>query len=381
MSKRKIQLIPTLYTVGEKASPDRNGCFSENTFEAALGCFNHGADGLLLLDLSETDQDHDAAVACQKKICRKLDLPLYLGGHLKRLEDVKKYLYTGAAGVLGLPGDEQVCQEGAERFGKEKVRMLPELCCAANFDGVRLQAEDEPEFIFLSVSPETDLFGWKLQLKSEGVPVEFWEQKLSWSDLKKNSDGLVPAVVQDAATDEVLMLAYMNETSFQKTVESGRMTYFSRSRQSLWLKGETSGHFQYVKSLTADCDFDTLLSKVHQVGAACHTGARSCFFNEVVKKDDRNTNPNKVFEEVYQVILDRKLHPREGSYTNYLFDKGIDKILKKVGEEATEIVIAAKNPDPEEIIYEISDFLYHVMVLMAEKGVTWEEITRELANR
>ena len=134
---------------------DRNGCFSENTFEAALGCFNHGADGLLLLDLSETDQDHDAAVACQKKICRKLDLPLYLGGHLKRLEDVKKYLYTGAAGVLGLPGDEQVCQEGAERFGKEKVRMLPELCCAANFDGVRLQAEDEPEFIFLSVSPET----------------------------------------------------------------------------------------------------------------------------------------------------------------------------------------------------------------------------------
>ena len=145
--------------------------------------------------------------------------------------------------------------------------------------------------IFLSVSPETDLFGWKLQLKSEGVPVEFWEQKLSWSDLKKNSDGLVPAVMQDAATDEVLMLAYMNETSFQKTVESGRMTYFSRSRQSLWLKGETSGHFQYVKSLTADCDFDTLLSKVHQVGAACHT----CLLYTSTGVDPENSHSNQTY--------------------------------------------------------------------------------------
>ena len=145
--------------------------------------------------------------------------------------------------------------------------------------------------------------------------------------------------------------------------------------------GLTSGHVQYVKSLSLDCDNDTILAKVAQVGAACHTGKRSCFFQTLMKKEYDDTNPLRVFQDVYDVILDRKVNPKEGSYTNYLFDKGIDKILKKVGEECTEIVIAAKNPDKEEIKYEISDFLYHVMVLMAEKGVTWEDITRELARR
>jgi len=208
-----------------------------------------------------------------------------------------------------------------------------------------------------------------------------FEPKLSWSDLKPNSDGLVPVVVQDFQTGEVLMLAYMNEESLNSTIRTGKMTYYSRSRKALWVKGETSGHTQYVKSLTADCDFDTILAKVSQVGVACHTGAPSCFFNEIVKKEYVERNPLKVFEDVYAVIMDRKKNPKEGSYTNYLFDKGLDKILKKVGEEATEIVIAAKNPDPEETKYEISDFLYHMMVLMAEKGVTWEDITSELAQR
>lgn len=177
------------------------------------------------------------------------------------------------------------------------------------------------------------------------------------------------------------MLAYMNEEAFEQTLASGKMTYFSRSRQRLWIKGETSGHFQYVKELRIDCDEDTLLVEVKQVGGACHTGNRSCFYRELAKKEYKDRNPLGVFEDVYQVILDRKAHPKEGSYTNYLFDKGIDKILKKVGEECTEIVIAAKNPDPEEIKYEIADFLYHMMVLMAQKDMTWEEITDELANR
>ena len=146
-------------------------------------------------------------------------------------------------------------------------------------------------------------------------------------------------------------------------------------------KGRDSGHFQYVKELRIDCDEDTLLAEVEQVGGACHTGNRSCFYRELAKKEYKNRNPLGVFEDVYQVILDRKAHPKEGSYTNYLFDKGIDKILKKVGEECTEIVIAAKNPDPEEIKYEMADFLYHMMVLMAQKDMTWEEITDELANR
>ena len=144
----------------------------------------------------------------------------------------------------------------------------------------------------------------------------------------------------------------------------------------------TSGHFQYVKSLSIDCDNDTLLAKVKQIGAACHTGNYSCFYRDLIPMEEEDVeNPLTVFENVTNIIKDRKLHPKEGSYTNYLFDKGIDKILKKLGEEATEIVIAAKNPNPEEIKYEISDFLYHMMVLMVEKGVTWEDITSDLAKR
>jgi phosphoribosyl-ATP pyrophosphohydrolase/phosphoribosyl-AMP cyclohydrolase len=160
------------------------------------------------------------------------------------------------------------------------------------------------------------------------------------------------------------------------------MVYYSRSRQEQWVKGLTSGHFQYVKSMYLDCDHDTILAKVRQIGAACHTGSYSCFFNEIFAKPaDTIKNPHTVLEDDMKTILDRKAHPKEGSYTNYLFDKGIDKILKKCGEEATEIVIAAKNPDKEEIKYEIADFLYHVMVLMAERGVTWDDVMTELANR
>ena len=228
---------------------------------------------------------------------------------------------------------------------------------------------------------ETDIMKLKTELSHNGIKMDNFDPAISWENLKKNSDGLIPVIVQDYTTNDVLMCAYMNEEAFHATINCGKMTYYSRSRQELWMKGETSGHIQYVKELTADCDFDTILAKVSQVGVACHTGNPSCFFNEIVKKEYIEKNPLKVFETVYNIIEDRKNNPKEGSYTNYLFDKGIDKILKKVGEECTEIVIAAKNPDPEEIKYEISDFLYHVMVLMVEKGVTWEEITQELAQR
>ena len=221
----------------------------------------------------------------------------------------------------------------------------------------------------------------KLDCRRAGIQVNTFESRISWEAFKLNSDGLIPCIVQDYRTDEVLMLAYMNEESFRKTLETGKMTYYSRSRQCLWVKGETSGHYQYVHSLTIDCDRDTLLAKVDQVGAACHTGNPTCFFQPLVGSDYDETNPLQVFESVYNTIVDRREHPKEGSYTNYLFDKGIDKILKKVGEEATEIIIAAKNPNPEEVKYEMADFLYHAMVLMVERGVDWEDIVKELADR
>lgn len=214
-----------------------------------------------------------------------------------------------------------------------------------------------------------------------GIDIQTFDAKYKWSDFKLDSNGMVPVVVQDYRTDQVLMVAYMNEESYNATLRTGKMTYYSRSRNELWEKGDTSGHFQYVKSLTADCDLDTILAKVKQIGAACHTGAYSCFFNEIAKKDYTEKNPQKVLDSVYNVIADRKINPREGSYTNYLFDKGLDKILKKCGEEATEITIAAKNANGNEIVYEMADYLYHMMVLMVEKGVSWEDVTDELARR
>jgi phosphoribosyl-ATP pyrophosphohydrolase/phosphoribosyl-AMP cyclohydrolase len=248
-------------------------------------------------------------------------------------------------------------------------------------DIVELLVPDNVMGISTNYYKDKDMYKVKLSLKAQSLEVNTFESSMDFREFKLNSDGLIPVVTQDYKTSEVLMVAYMNEEAFHKTIETGKMTYYSRSRKELWTKGETSGHYQYVKSLKIDCDKDTILAKVLQLGAACHTGNQTCFFTELVKKEYDDTNPLTVFNEVYGVIMDRKKNPKEGSYTNYLFDKGIDKILKKCGEEASEIIIAAKNPDAEELKYEISDFLYHLMVLMAECNLDWNDIVKELAHR
>ena len=209
------------------------------------------------------------------------------------------------------------------------------------------------------------------------------------SALKFNDKGLIPVVTQDVKTKEVLMLAYMNEEAFDKTIETGKVHYFSRSRNNLWLKGETSGHFQFVKSIKLDCDGDTLLIEAEQVEAACHTGNKTCFFRavndgnweDVIEDADNEKLSAEILQEVYDVIVDRTVNPKEGSYTNYLFTKGLDKILKKVGEETAEVIIAAKNKSKEEIRYEVSDLMYHLMVLLVERGLTLQDIYGELKGR
>ena len=198
-------------------------------------------------------------------------------------------------------------------------------------------------------------------------------------NLKYDDNGLIPAIIQDYQTKEVLMMAYMNKASLEKTIETKKTWFYSRSRQKLWNKGETSGHFQDVKRISYDCDEDTLLIEVIQTGSACHTGSKSCFYRNLLDPD-QVLNEAIVYE-VANIIRERKENPKEGSYTNYLFEKGIDKILKKVGEEASEVIIAAKNPDKEELVYEISDMVYHVLVLMAEKGIEIEDIKTELTKR
>ncbi|MDE7332183.1 MAG: bifunctional phosphoribosyl-AMP cyclohydrolase/phosphoribosyl-ATP diphosphatase HisIE [Lachnospiraceae bacterium] len=423
------KLIPCIYLLNKKAVAGfkDSTVISENPASLARFYWENNADELIVFDLSCDDEAHEEALDMIQIICREAQIPVIGAGNVKRMEDIKKLLYAGCAkAALNYSKEDNVelTKEVSLKFGKDKI-----LACIAEASEIEANEGILTEFVeqviligvktikkaievskipIIVTLPEVsldkiiELLSYEIiagitgpainenvkelnDIKDlcagNGVKVKIFEPAIKWEEFKKNSDGLVPVVVQDYKTREVLMAAYMNEEAYLATLKSGRMNYYSRSRKEQWLKGETSGHFQYVKELTADCDKDTILAKVSQVGAACHTGSRSCFFNEIMKKEYDVTNPLEVFESVLNVIKDRKVHPKEGSYTNYLFDKGIDKILKKLGEEATEIVIAAKNPNANEIKYEIADFLYHMMVLMVEKGVTWEEITDELDRR
>ena len=424
------KFVPCIYLYHEHAVRNLKDTTIVDTDPVRLADYycEHNADELIVFDMSEGDAEHDAALDIIKEICARAEVDVIGAGHVNRMEDIKKLLYAGCKkAVLDYEKESniEITEEVSLKFGKDKILI-------SYNDSAILEAQKEriekyisamilmnphqiretqnilslPFFVQINqvaLNKLLEIFAYenvcgvtgntindnvkeivalKDLCRENDIPIESFQAAYKWEDFKKNSDGMVPVIVQDYRTQEVLMMAYMNEEAYEQTLKLGKMTYYSRSRQELWLKGLTSGHYQYVKELVADCDMDTILAKVSQIGAACHTGSRSCFFNEITKKDyEESNNPLQVFEEVFDVIKDRKVHPKEGSYTNYLFDKGIDKILKKLGEEATEIVIAAKNPNPNEVKYEISDFLYHMMVLMAEKDVTWEEITTELANR
>lgn len=390
--------------------------------QAEQYCFA-GADAIFIYNYSKIEKEREEFLATLKKVYDKIDIPFITGMYVGRFEDVKKAFYTGAEQVVvkyEICPDEAVVKEAVGRFGSDKI--VIEIDGDIEFEKVPLSVDtllvkhvdmgaalerkcqqagkkiivrdsllrNDLESLLKLPNVEgvstnyylgKELFKIKMNMKSAGIEMNTFESSMDFSEFKTDEKGLIPCITQDYKTGEVLQLAYMNRESYEATCTTGKMTYFSRSRHKLWCKGETSGHFQYVKELRLDCDHDTILAKVHQVGAACHTGARSCFFNELAKKEYNNINPLTILNEVFSTIEERKKNPKEGSYTNYLFDKGIDKILKKCGEEATEIVIAAKNPDAEELKYEIADFLYHMMVLMAECGLNWDDVVKELANR
>jgi phosphoribosyl-ATP pyrophosphohydrolase/phosphoribosyl-AMP cyclohydrolase len=403
-----------------------------NVIELAKQYSYGGADELFIYNYSKSDKSREEFLSLSKELVNEIDIPFHIGCYVKRLEDIKKALYTGAAAIVvkySILEEIDLLKEAADRFGSAKIIVELDLMECLDRDEedicntlynlpvgalilkhvvlsglikekitncqLPIIIRDSlirndirhlitlPNVIGVSTNfyENKDIMKAKQALKEEGININTFESRISFTEFKLDHNGLIPVVVQDYQSNEVLMLAYMNEEAYNKTIVGGRMTYYSRSRNELWLKGETSGHYQYVKELTIDCDKDTILAKVLQVGPACHTGNQSCFYQELVKTEYKQTNPIRVFQEVYDIIMDRKLHPKEGSYTNYLFDKGIDKILKKCGEEATEITIAAKNPGAEELRYEISDYLYHLMVLMAECGLDWNDVTSELAHR
>ena len=407
----------------------------ESIIKKAVDYERNGADELFIYNYSTVESEREEFLLIVKRVVKSVDIPVMCGCYVSRFEDVKKAIYTGAIRVV-IPycklADQEVVKEASDRFGKDKIIIEFDeseekkegalsddllLQSFANYgtgavllkhiyvsEGTLIKIAKAPLPVYIRDSllrndletllgvnnvigvvtnyyENKDIMKMKRVLHEAGIPMNTLESSIPFSEFTVNDQGLIPVVVQDCKTNEVLMMAYMNEEAYQKTLETGKMTYYSRSREKLWLKGETSGHYQYVRSLSLDCDKDTILASVLQVGAACHTGKHSCFYRELVKKEFNDINPNVVLQEVFDVIMDRKNNPREGSYTNYLFDKGIDKILKKCGEEAAEIIIAAKNPNKDELNYEISDFLYHMMVLMAQRGLYWEDIMTELAHR
>ncbi len=430
MDKSVKKFIPSIYLKNGRATRSLSSfsVLSEDPVALAISYCESGADGLLIFDQSIKDDEHETSLGIIREICQSASCPIIGAGHIRRMEDVKKLLYAGcsmAALNYARKDNIELTKEVSEKFGRERIAVcyraadsltlykdliiqyvdelilidetkirkaleikeIPSILCLPE-----ISLDKVIEFLSLdnvcgitgnAVSDNvTSLRTLKRLCAENGINVMLGSAKYSWNDFRKNNDGLLPVVTQEDSTGEVLMVAYMNEEAYNMTVETGRMTYYSRSRQELWVKGLTSGHFQYVRSLTADCDMDTLLARVDQVGAACHTGSHSCFFNtDLIIDTEKKNNPQKVLSDVYNVIADRRAHPKEGSYTNYLFEKGIDKMLKKLGEESTEIVIAAKNTDNREVVYEIADYLYHLMVLMAQKNISWADVTDELARR
>ncbi len=398
-----------------------------NAIDLARLYDDSGVDKIICYDLSKSENEHEKNLDIIREINRNVEIKICGGGNINRIEDIKKLFYCGCVEIIlngSKPETADLVKEAAARFGADKILVSimtvdflfktkdflednihellimdeTQLNAVENITNIPYIVEVKDysfEYIFNLLSssmirgvsgpfindPDNDIMRIKSSLSDAGIKMDNFEPSLTWSDLKLNSDGMVPVVVQDFKTGEVLMVAYMNKQAFENTIDTGKMTYYSRSRKELWLKGETSGHYQYVKSLTADCDYDTILAKVSQVGAACHTGSYSCFFNEIVKKEYIERNPLKVFEDMYDEIKEDMVHPSEGSYINSLMDKTNDELLKKVGEEALDFIIASKNADDDAMKFEISDLLYHLTVLMVKKGITWEDITRELAQR
>lgn len=380
--------------IGAKAEFDNS--YNADKYRELINEVNQkGYDFLYVSDESFTDEDKEnffhsmieIAALCEKKVI--VEFPL------THFEDMKKLYYANVSQIVYTEKttiDSSVIEDGKKRFGENLIVSKDEFAAYSveindgedlfeKTAGCKDSLSGIDTFYVIDSRKDDDIFAAKNRLSENGIDTFSLKCQIPWEKLKKNSDGLVPVIVVDYKSDKILMMAYMNENAYNNTFKTGLMNYYSRSRSSQWVKGETSGHFQYVKYIKADCDLDTLLAGVSQIGVPCHTGADTCFFNDVLTSDSLEKNPSKILTDLYKVIEDRKVNPKEGSYTNYLFDKGLDKILKKVGEEACEIVIASKNEEPKEIKYEIADFLYHLSVLMVEKGVTWEEVSDELSKR
>ena len=341
------KFIPCIYLYKGNAVKgfDDNTIIDTNPKALAKFYSDNNADELIIYDLSDGDTEHEEALDMIKSICMETEIAIIGAGNVHRMEDIKKLLYAGCKKAVlnySKPENIEITEEVSKKFGKDKIvacifdvkeitenealieeyveelilvkeRFIKEAVAVSRFPMIVSVPEVSLDKIMEMLSNKNicgisgyainanakELSAIKHLCQTNGIPVNTFESKIPWEEFKLNSDGHVPVVVQDYKTDEVLMVAYMNEEAYQTTLKTGRMTYYSRSRDELWVKGETSGHYQYVKSMMADCDKDTILAKVSQIGAACHTGAHSCFFNEIMSREYTESNPLRVFEQVF----------------------------------------------------------------------------------
>lgn len=422
--KRLIPCILIADGTAVKWFDDRE-VISHDVIKLAKEYSDQGADELLIFNLAETEEENDETIDLIRQINRMIKIPMIVGGHVKEMEDIKRILDMGAKKAIlnfSKPGMLKMAEEAKKIYSKEKIAVS-----IKNFDELfkkqHIIREYSSELVFMhrvdldsvmnvvdipcimvtDTMEESELFRilkcprirgisgkyisqrsldlkeYKEKCTAEGIKMTAFESRMDFSEFKLNPQGLLPVVVQNYKTSEVLMVAYMNQQAFEHTVKSGRMTYYSRSRNELWIKGETSGHYQYVKSLTIDCDRDTLLAKVEQIGPACHTGNPTCFFQPVAGTGKRDISTLQILDRMHQSIAFRRAHTSKAD--DILAGNGIDKILKKIGEEATELIIASKNPNKQDITHEISDLMYHVISLMVERGIEWDDIAEEFDKR
>ncbi len=424
------RLIPCILIANGEAVKwfDEREVIAHDVVKLAREYSDRGADELLIFNLAETDEENDETLDLIRQMNRIIKIPMIVGGHIRQIEDIERILDMGAKrAILNFSKVDalKMAKDATKRYGKEKIAVsinsfdelfkkqhliteysselifmhrvdLDSVMNVTDIPGIMVTATmEEAELFKVLKCPsirglsgkfisqrERDFKEYKDRCVAEGIKMTAFESYMDFSEFRLNAEGLLPVVVQNYKTSEVLMMGYMNQEAFEQTIKTGKMTYFSRSRNELRVKGDELGNYQFVKSLTVDCDKDTLLAKVEQIGAACHTGNPTCFFQPIAGTGRREISTLQILDRVYHSISYRKENPTKEDWTNdILAGNGIDKILKKIGEEATELIIAAKNPNRNDITHEISDLMYHVISLMVERDICWDDIAEEFDKR
>ncbi len=422
------RLMATMYLKNGCAIKGRNDDTILGAADEIARLYNDsGIDKIMLWDLSETLEEHNNTLKVIREINRVLEISSYAFGWTSTIRDIKEYLFSGCRRVILSSSDPElpsILEECKKRFRADRLSLALDdvdvifkkrteieeyyhdvyvfkneiIETLVNLTEVPFYAVvdtmDADTYVDILKLPtclgiggpllnerHTDIMMLKHRLFEQGIMVLLNTSNMNWSEFKHDSEGLIAVVAQDYATKEVLNYGYMNEEAFDATMAKGKMHYFDKTTGEIHMHGEKTEQFQYVKSLSVDCHKQAILAKVSQIGVACHTGNYSCFYTEIVKKDYTEKNTVKVLENVYNVIINRKKYPREGSYTNHLLEKGLNEIARKIQAESTEIILSAKDDDSEALRTELSDLLYYLMVLMSKYDVTWDDVINELAQR